>query len=106
VLACLRADKHIIVDKPMCITVAEATLSRSGEGSFRMVTENGGRVVEENVPYKLSDWIQYYTDVADHLHRGKPVPVSGEAGRRVIAVLETAQKSAQSGRTEAVPYES
>lgn len=76
------------------------------KGSFRMVTEKEGRVVEENVPYKPSDWIQYYTDVADHLHRGKPVPVSGEAGRRVIAVLETAQKSAQSGRTEAVPYES
>jgi len=75
------------------------------KGSFRMVTEKDGRVVEENVPYKPSDWIQYYTDIADHLLFGKPVPVSGEEGRRVIAVLETAEKSAKSGRTEKVPYE-
>jgi len=74
-------------------------------GSFRMITERDGQVVEENVPYKPSDWIQYYTDIANHLFLGEPIPVSAEEGRRVIAVMETAEKSARSGRIEKVPHE-
>ena len=69
-------------------------------GSFRMVTEEG----ERQVAYKESDWVTYYADMAEHLLRGGEVPVSGEDGRRVIAVLETAEKSARSGRSEDVPY--
>jgi len=69
-------------------------------GSFRLRTAEG----EREVPYEESDWATYYADLADHLLRGDPVPVSGEEGRRVIAVLETAEKSARSGRSEPVPY--
>ncbi len=75
------------------------------KGSFRMVTEKEGHVVEKNVKYKPSNWIQYYTDIANHLLLGKPVPVSGKEGRRVIAVLEAVKKSAKSGCTEKVSYE-
>jgi predicted dehydrogenase len=46
----------------------------------------------------------FYRDVADHLLEGAPVPISGECGRRVIGVLETAKKSAETGRSEEVPY--
>ena len=59
---------------------------------------------EQKVPYKDSDWVTYYEDLANHLLRGALVPVSGEDGRRVIGVLESAEKSARSGRSEAVPY--
>ncbi len=69
-------------------------------GSFRLVTTEG----EWQIPYKESDWLTYYCAMADHLLRGAPVPVSGEDGRRVVAVLETAEKSAHSGRSESVPY--
>lgn len=69
-------------------------------GSLRLRTAEG----EREVPYKTSDWSAYYADLADHLLRGAPVPVSGEDGRRVIAVLETAEKSARSGRSQPVPY--
>ena len=69
-------------------------------GSFRLVTAAG----EEQVPYLASDWVTYYADLADHLLRGAPVPVSGEDGRRVITVLETAERSARSGRSEPVPF--
>ena len=41
------------------------------------------------MPYKESDWVMHYRDVADHLLRGAKMPVSGEDGRRVITVLET-----------------
>jgi len=70
-------------------------------GSFKLVTSEG----EREVKYKESDWITYYVDLANHLLRGAPVPVSGEDGRRVITVLETAEKSAKSGRSEDVPYQ-
>jgi predicted dehydrogenase len=75
------------------------TIGPSG-GSFRLVTEEGAT----EVPYKKSDWVTYYADLAAHLLRGAPVPVSAEDGRRVIAVLETAEKSARSGRSETPPY--
>jgi len=70
-------------------------------GSFKMVTSEG----EMEVNYKESDWITYYVDIANHLRHSAPVPVSGEDGRRVITVLETAEKSAKSGHSEDVPYQ-
>lgn len=70
-------------------------------GSFKMTRSEG----ETEVRYKESDWLTYYVNMANHLLRGAPVPVSGEDGRRVITVLETAEKSAKSGRSEDVPFE-
>jgi predicted dehydrogenase len=83
----------------------EKQISSPSSGSFTLVTygEEGRR--EEQAPYQDSDWNVYWQDVADHLLRGGPVPVSGEAGRRTIAVFETAERSSASGRTEPVPYE-
>jgi hypothetical protein len=72
-------------------------------GRFRMVTEKERRLVEDDVPYKESTWGMYYTAVAQHLLLGKPVPVTPEEGRRSVAVMETAEKSAESGHTETVP---
>ncbi|MFC1452013.1 Gfo/Idh/MocA family protein [Verrucomicrobiota bacterium] len=69
-------------------------------GSFLLRTAKG----ESEIPYLESDWATYYADLANHLLRGGPVPVSGEDGRRVIAVLQTAEKSAASGHSEPVPY--
>ena len=70
-------------------------------GSFKLITAEG----EKEISYKESDWVTYYVDMADHLLRGAPVPVSGENGRRVITVLETAEKSSKTGRSEDVPYQ-
>jgi len=69
-------------------------------GSLTLRTPEG----ERTVPYKESDWATYYKEMADHLLRGAPVPVSGEDGRRVITVLQTAEKSSASGHSEAVPH--
>lgn len=69
-------------------------------GSFKLITAEG----ERDVPYQESDWVTYYADLADHLLRGGPVPVSGEDGRRVISVLETAERSSQLGRSLEPPY--
>ena len=69
-------------------------------GSLTLRTLQG----EQTLPYKDSDWSTYYRDLADHLLRGAPVPVSAEQGRRVITVLQTAEKSSASGHSEPVPY--
>ena len=83
----------------------EKQISGPSGGSLTLVScgEEGRR--EEQVAYLESDWHMYWQDVADHLLRGGPVPVSGEFGRRVIGVFETAERSSDSGRTEPVPYE-
>jgi len=73
-------------------------------GSFRMTRIEDGERKESDVPYKDSDWLTYYIEIADHLLRGGPIPVSGEDGRRTIAVFEAAERSAQSGKTEPVEY--
>ena len=74
-------------------------------GSFQLVTIRDGERGEQPVPYLDSDWLTYYVDVANHLLRGGPVPVTGEDGRRTIAVFEAAEKSSQSGNTESVAHE-
>ncbi len=69
-------------------------------GSFKVWNARG----EHDIPYKESDWLTYYADLVEHLLRGAPVPVSGEDGRRVIAVLETAEASSRRGRSLDIPY--
>ena len=74
-------------------------------GSLTLVTYGDEGRKEEQVPYLASDWDMYWQGVADHLLRGAPVPVSGEAGRRTIGVFEAAERSSRTGRTEGVPCE-
>lgn len=65
---------------------------------------NGRRAVID-VPHKPSDWDAYYRNIADHLCEDAPLAVKPEEARRVIAILETAEKSSASGVTEPVPTE-
>ena len=41
----------------------------------------------------------------EHLTGNAPLNVTGESARRVIAVIEAAEKSAKSGKSEPVPFE-
>ncbi len=85
----------------------EHAISTPPQGSVKLIriSERGHRREEMEVPNLDNDWDTYWRDLADHLLRGAPVPVSGHDGRRTIAVFETAERSSQSGRTEPVPYE-
>jgi len=74
-------------------------------GSLTLYERKNGRTETREVPYEESDWVTYWRRVAGHLLRGGPIPVSGEDGRRTIAVFEAAEKSSRTGRTEPVPYE-
>jgi scyllo-inositol 2-dehydrogenase (NADP+) len=74
-------------------------------GTFDLTTIEEGERIQTTVPYKESDWLTYYGQVSDHLLRGGPIPVTGEDGRRTIAVFEAAERSSASGQTEPVAYE-
>ena len=76
-----------------------------GAGSFKLATEVDGVAVEGEVKYKESTWPEYYQNLAAHLLDGAPLEVTPESARRVIAVIETAEKSATSGKSEPVPFE-
>ncbi|MGC9319484.1 MAG: Gfo/Idh/MocA family protein [Armatimonadota bacterium] len=85
----------------------EHTVSTPPQGSVKLIriSEAGHRREEMEVPNLDNDWDSYWQDLADHLLRGAPVPVSGHEGRRTIAVFEAAERSSQSGVTEQVPFE-
>ena len=85
----------------------EHAVSTPPQGTVKLIriSDRGHRREEMEVPNLSNDWHMYWQDLADHLLRGAPVPVSGHDGRRTIAVFETAEKSSQSGHTEPVPWE-
>lgn len=75
------------------------------KGTLRLSTEIEGIPIDTDVKYKDSTWHEYYLNLAAHLLDGAPLEVTPESSRRVIAVIEAAEKSAKSGRAEPVPYE-
>jgi|YNPNPStandDraft_1061719.scaffolds.fasta_scaffold36333_2 scyllo-inositol 2-dehydrogenase (NADP+) len=74
-------------------------------GHFRVVTEVAGYPAELRVPYQESTWNAYYVNIAEHLLDGAELVVKPEQARRVIALIEAAEKSSASGVTQPVPYE-
>ena len=74
-------------------------------GSLELTVLEDGKKVTKTVAYKKSAWERYYPAIARHLKDGEPLPVPTVEGRRVIAILNAAEKSANSGKTEPVEYE-
>lgn len=100
--------KGAIVDTAQGATTGyehQISAPSGGHLEVTMINEAGRKRGTREVTYLDCDWYNYWQDLADHLLHGGPVPVSGEAGRRVIGVFEAAERSSKSGRTEEVPYE-
>ena len=73
------------------------------DGKFQVVSYKDGLRLDSTVPYKDSDWHAYYRNVADHLLLDEPLAVTPESARRVIAVIETSEKSSHAGKALNVP---
>lgn len=56
------------------------------------------------VPYKKTDWGAYYRGIVAHLQEGAELQVKPEEARRIIAIFEAAERSAESGVTEKPAY--
>jgi len=78
-------------------------LDERGEQYFKAITMIEGIPAEMKIKYKDRDWPAYYRNIADHLLRGAELKVKPEEARRVIAVMEAAEKSSRRGRIEKVP---
>lgn len=74
------------------------------DGFLHVHTQVKGYSAHTDVRYKEGKWQEYYNNIAAHLLRGEPLAVTPESARRVIAVIETAEKSSKAGRSLPVPY--
>lgn len=85
----------------------EQVISTPPQGSVKLIriSEQGHKREELEVLNLSNDWDRYRQDLADHLLRDAPVPVSGHDGRRTIAVFEAAEESSREGRIIKVAYE-
>lgn len=79
-------------------------LQDSGD-HFNVNTEVEGLAANATIKFQEGRWGDYYKQLADHLLRGGPLDVRPEQARRVIAIMEAAERSSQSGKAEPVPYE-
>jgi scyllo-inositol 2-dehydrogenase (NADP+) len=52
-----------------------------------------------------SEWQAYYANIAGHLLRGEELEVKPEQARRIIAVLEGAEKASRAGHSLSLPTE-
>lgn len=103
-------------------SIQQSSLSRIGKPRWRILGTHGailneggdhihvysevkGIPCESRVRCQRTDWRQWYVKLADTLLRGKPLFVTPESARRVIGVIQTAEKSSKSGKAEKVPFE-
>lgn len=97
--------KGAIVDSGKDATKGyEKQTRHPSSGSLTLYTVTDKGIKEEVLPYRDSDWDEFYKDIVRHLRTGATVPISGDIGRRVMSVLETAKKSCESGHAEVPSY--
>ncbi len=75
-----------------------------GKEPFIIYTAVEGYQARLQVPYQKSDWGAYYRNIVAHLRSGEELAVKPEEARRVIAIMEAAERSALSGQTVAPDY--
>lgn len=81
-----------------------AIVDTGGAGKFTVYTRTRGRIASFEVKHYETVW-NYYEMLADHLIKGAPNPVTPQSARRVIALMELAERSSRTGKEQAVPYE-
>ena len=81
-----------------------ASWTTAGQRRHEAVHAPGRHPCGANCENKPSQWDQYYKDIYAHLAEGAPLDVTPEQARRVIAIMEAAEKSSQirPGRAGAV----
>lgn len=74
------------------------------EGHFTLNSEVAGLRAESKMPYLKDNWPAFYNNIAAHLTEGAELAVTPESARRIISVIETAERSAAAGKALAPPY--
>lgn len=79
-----------------------------GQGTFEVTGkfESNGHPAVLQIPYKGdSEWQTYYANIAAHLLEGAELDVKPEQARRIIAIIEGAEKASQAGHSLPLPTE-
>ncbi|MCS7223603.1 MAG: Gfo/Idh/MocA family oxidoreductase [Armatimonadetes bacterium] len=75
-------------------------------GRFQVSFFVKGLKAQTEIPYQQGQWHRFYENLADHFRTGAPLAIAPEKARRVIAIMEMAEKSSrQGGRPLPIPYE-
>jgi predicted dehydrogenase len=61
-------------------------------------TEKEGKVIKEYIRSEQGNYGDYYKGIYQSIRNDEPVPVTGEEGKRIIQVIETAFKSSKEKR--------
>ncbi len=93
------------IGKPRWRILGTKGAAQSEKDHFAVNTEVRGMRASMTVPYRESAWHRYYENIADHLLRGKELYVKPEEARRVIAIMELAEKSSEQGKPLPMPYD-
>ncbi len=83
---------------------SKGAIVSDGDG-FKVYSEFDGIAANGNVPNGPGTHPEYYENIAAHILDGAELDVKPEEARRVIAVIEAAEKSGDSGVSEPVPHE-
>ena len=78
---------------------------QSGDGNFKVWSELEAHPDEQEISCQGRPGPSYYQNIVAHLSEGKPLIVTPESARRVIAVMDLAEKSAKTHQAESIPYE-
>lgn len=93
------------VGQPRWRVLGEQGAIVSESGHFKVYSELDDQPDEQEVSHEGRGGPSFYQNIADHLLDGEELIVKPEEGRRVIAVMDLAEKSSMSQQTEPVPYE-
>ena len=74
-------------------------------GQYNVLSEVKGHPEEQKVGHHGRPGPRYYQNIVAHLNDGTPLLVTPESARRVIAVMDLAEKSSKTHQSETVPYE-
>jgi scyllo-inositol 2-dehydrogenase (NADP+) len=72
---------------------------------LELYTFKNGYALQGTIPFEESDYQTWYNNIGDHLLRGGDLMVKPEQARRVIGIIECAEKSSATGKAVKVPYE-
>jgi scyllo-inositol 2-dehydrogenase (NADP+) len=72
--------------------------------NIKVTVDHDGYLAKFDVRVPNSDWDAYYQNVADHLTNGANLVVKPEEARRIIAVIEAAEKSSSARATHKPSY--
>lgn len=105
-VADLTVSSMAMADKPRWrIIGTKGAIVDHWKGSFKAYTNVEGYPAEMVVNYEPGTWEAWYPNLAAHLLEGKELEVKPEEARRVIMVIDYAERSAKAGKSIDTPFD-